>query len=129
MNERYLFDTNAVVALLALTPSLVSKIQYASVTHIPSVALGELYFGALNSAQVARKLARSEVIASNFPVPDCDTETARVYGALKARLRVRGRPIPDNDLWIAALTVQHDLILLTRNAHFEAIETARIEQW
>jgi predicted nucleic acid-binding protein len=47
-----------------------------------------------------------------------DEETTVIYGALDAELRRRGLPIPTNDIWIAALTLQHGLTLYTRDPHF-----------
>ena len=52
----------------------------------------------------------------------CDTETARQYGRIKVELRRKGRPIPENDMWIAAVALQHGLTLATRDAHFDAID-------
>lgn len=52
----------------------------------------------------------------------CDAETARQYGEVKNRLRLKGRPLPENDIWIAALALQYDLILVTRDGHFQEVE-------
>jgi predicted nucleic acid-binding protein len=48
-------------------------------------------------------------------------ETAEHYARLFVQLRRAGTPVPDKDLWIAALVLEHDLILLTRDRHFERI--------
>jgi tRNA(fMet)-specific endonuclease VapC len=55
----------------------------------------------------------------------CDTETARQHGAVKNKLRLKGRPLPENDVWIAALALQHDLILVTCDAHFQEVESLK----
>ena len=47
-----------------------------------------------------------------------DRTTAQHYGQLKADLRTLGRPLPENDIWIAALALQHNLVVVTRDAHF-----------
>jgi tRNA(fMet)-specific endonuclease VapC len=52
-----------------------------------------------------------------------------MYGELKAVLRDRGTPIPENDLWIAAIARQHDTPLVTRDVHFDAIPGLRVERW
>jgi tRNA(fMet)-specific endonuclease VapC len=59
----------------------------------------------------------------------CDTATARQYGRIKNALRARGRPIPDNDIWIAAIALQHDLTLLSRDRHFGAVAGLVVETW
>jgi tRNA(fMet)-specific endonuclease VapC len=56
-------------------------------------------------------------------------ETARQYGEVKNRLRLKGRPLPENDVWIAALALQHDLILVTRDAHFQEVENLQPVAW
>lgn len=59
----------------------------------------------------------------------CDTGTAREYGLIKDQLRKKGRPIPENDIWIAAVARQKDFVLATRDAHFFEIENLEVENW
>lgn len=91
--------------------------------------LGELYFGAAKSARSQDNRERVDLFASNNPVLDCNTETARLYGIIKHQLRLQGRPIPDNDVWIAAIAIQHDLILATRDGHFSEVADLHVEKW
>ena len=74
-------------------------------------------------------LARVDDFAINNVVLACDTETARRYGKIKELLRAGGRPIPENDIWMAAIALQHNLILVTRDAHFEAVDGLRLAAW
>ena len=60
---------------------------------------------------------------------DCDTEIAREYGLIKSQLRQEGKPIPDNDIWIAAIARPHNLVLVSRDDHFREIEGFNLEQW
>ena len=48
---------------------------------------------------------------------------------IKDRLRRNGRPIPNNDIWIAAIAMQNDLILVTRDSHFDEVESLQTERW
>jgi tRNA(fMet)-specific endonuclease VapC len=59
----------------------------------------------------------------------CDEAAAEVYARVKQDLRAKGRPIPDNDLWIAAAAIQHGLVLVNRDAHFAQIEELEQETW
>ena len=59
----------------------------------------------------------------------CNTDTARRYGEIKNALRMRGRPLPENDIWIAAIVLQHDLTLVTRDEHFNEIESLQVVAW
>jgi predicted nucleic acid-binding protein len=58
-----------------------------------------------------------------------EAETARHYAALRHELKRRGRPIPSNDAWIAALAVEHGLPVVSRDGHFDAIEGVRRIHW
>jgi tRNA(fMet)-specific endonuclease VapC len=59
----------------------------------------------------------------------CDAITATYYGNVKDQLRLKGKPIPENDIWIAALALQHDLVLISRDEHFKVIEQLKVETW
>jgi tRNA(fMet)-specific endonuclease VapC len=95
----------------------------------PSIVLGELYYGARKSTRVPENLARIEEFAARSTVLVCDTETARRYGEIKDRLRQKGRPIPENDIWIAAIALQYELTLVARDAHFENVDDLKVETW
>ena len=55
--------------------------------------------------------------------------TARRYGTIKNELRRKGRPIPENDIWIAATAIEHALVLVTRDDHFRETDGLEIEAW
>jgi tRNA(fMet)-specific endonuclease VapC len=86
------------------------------------VSLGELIYGARKSTHVERNLDRLNALRSVCPIVCGGETTASHYGSLKERLRAKGRPIPENDLWIAALALEHGLTLLTQDRHFEALK-------
>jgi len=66
-------------------------------------------------------LAQLTSFAATVQILPCDAETARLYGDVKHRLMAKGRPIPENDIWIAAIARQHGLAVATRDAHFQQI--------
>lgn len=129
MSGRYLLDTNIIIALFASDAAVKTHLAETDEVFISSIAIGELCFGARKSTRIQDNLARIDDFASNNVVLACDTETARRYGEMKERLRARGRPIPENDIWIAAIALQHELTLATRDAHFEAVEGLRLAAW
>ncbi len=96
---------------------------------LSTVVLGELFFGAEKSQRVQENVARIEKLASVCPVLPCDEETARCYGAMKTLLRRKGRPIPENDLWIAASARRHGVTLVSRDSHFKYVEGLGLEVW
>ncbi len=67
--------------------------------------------------------------AANWVVLMVDTDTADVFGQVKQQLRAKGRPIPENDLWIAALAIQYDLALITDDEHFSAVDNLSWRWW
>jgi len=129
MSGRYLLDTNIIIALFASEREVQEKLAQADEVFVASVVLGELYFGAHKSARVTKNLARIDELASNAVVISCDTETARCYGEVKNALRLKGHPVPENDIWIAAVALQHELALVTRDTHFDEIENLKIVVW
>ena len=118
---RVLLDTNILIALLAEEAVVVRHVQDAEAVYVPAIALGELYYGARKSARAAQNVERVATLAGASAVLACDSATAAVYGELKAALRAKGTPIPENDLWIAALANQHRLTLASRDEHFDVV--------
>ncbi len=100
-----------------------------SEVFVSSTALGELYYGARKSAHATANLARIEQFAAAVEVLSIDALTAQLYGQIRDRLRLKGRPIPENDIWIAATAIQHSLPLATRDDHFKEVDALAIENW
>ena len=126
---RYLLDTNLLIDLLVGDQSVVSNVEVAAEIFIPVIALGELMFGAAKSGRPAENAAKVERFAAGRSILPCDLNVARVYGRLKQRLREKGRPIPENDLWIASTAACHELILVTRDQHFSDVESLTTTVW
>ena len=129
MNGSYLLDTNIVIAMLAEERAVIQGLEMAEEVFLSSIVLGELYFGARKSSRSEANVARLDRLASNSTVLSCDIETARYYGEVKDGLRRKGRPIPENDVWIAAVALQHGLTLVTRDGHMDEVEGLRTESW
>lgn len=129
MPGRYLLDTNIVIALFNGDPGVKAQLQASPEIFLSSVVLGELYFGAVKSGRPEANKARAEEFATSCPLVVTDRVTAFEYGIVKTELMRKGKPIPENDVWIAACALQHDLILVTRDGHFEYVEGLRFEAW
>ncbi len=129
MSGKYLLDTNIVIALFANEMAIKENLANVEEVFIPSVVIGELFYGAHKSARTKDNLARIDDFASSTIVLGCDTETARIYGEVKNALRIKGHPVPENDIWIAAVAIQHDLILISRDSHFSEIENLKVVVW
>ncbi len=121
MAVRVALDINRYVDLARGEEAVVELLEYAEQIFLPVVVLAELRAGfavgtrgARNEGGLRRFLLRSGV-SLLFP----DEQTTYHYAALFRQLRQQGTPIPTNDVWIAALVIQHGLVLCSRDAHFD----------
>ena len=129
MNGRYVLDTNIVVALFDEEQVVLERIAAADETIVPIPVIGELFHGALNSRRTRANVQRIEALAQAHTIVAQDMETAKHYGAIKTALRRKGTPIPDNDIWIAALARQHGATVASRDQHFNAVDGLLVERW
>jgi tRNA(fMet)-specific endonuclease VapC len=129
MSGRVLLDTNIVIALFAKEAVVQQRLAATDETFVSSIVLGELYYGAQKSSRVEENIARVNTFAAANAILVCDTATAQHYGAIKNHLRAKGYLIPENDIWIAATAKQHQLTLVTRDGHFQAVEGLLVEEW
>ena len=127
--EIYLLDTNAAIPLLNGDPTIDKIVNAAAEIFIPVTVIGELYFGAENSGRVTLNIKRVEEFANQYAILLCDVLTAREYGRIERLLKVKGRRVPENDMWIAAIALQHGLTLLTRDAHFKEVDGLTVQGW
>jgi len=104
-----LLDTNALVALLKSDASIHSLVSATGTRRVSLFTVGEMHYGAEKSArpEANRKALATALASFSMLIPD--TATAETFGRVFARLRSKWRPIPTNDIWIAALAIQHDL--------------------
>jgi len=127
--SRIVLDTNAVITLIIGEENLQEIIRRYESLLMPVIVLGELIYGAEKSAKRELNLERIRVFRSACDVLSVNETTAGVFGTLRNELRSKGKPIPDNDLWIAALALEHDAPILTRDRHFEVVDRLRTATW
>ena len=106
-----------------------SHLDESSEVFTSAVTPGELFFGAAKSGRPVENAARLARLAESITVLVCDVDVAREYGRLKQRLRAKGRPIPENDIWIAAIALRHGLALVTRDHHFSEVDGLTTANW
>ena len=124
-----ILDTNALSAWCDDDRTLLEVLPSDRPLYLPVIVLGEYRFGikAARDRKVREEwLERMEVALA---VLDADSGTARVYADVREELRRAKTPVPENDLWIAALARQHDLPVLTRDAHFDEIAGLQRVAW
>lgn len=119
---KLILDTNVVIALIEGDSAVASQVRDCREVFIPSIVLGELYYGAFRSSRVKENIDRIEALMKERVIIGCDHQTAERYGMIKSELRMKGRPLPENDIWIAAIAMQHNVMLASRDQHFREIE-------
>lgn len=119
-------DTNVAIALLNGHPETARWALNFREIFLPSPVIGELCYGALNSGRPSENLRRIEELTSRCLVLGVQLETAQVYARLRMDLKQKGKPIPENDLWIAAVCVEQGLPLATADGHFREVSSLSI---
>ena len=121
-------DTNAYSDYLRGVAPRVAVVRSAELIHLPLIVLGELRAGFAAGSREAENLATlGQFLASpRVTVLRPDEATTEHYARIFLQLRKKGAAIPTNDLWIAALAIQHDLDLCTSDAHFREVNGLRL---
>lgn len=122
-NPRLALDTNAYRALREGNSTLARAFRSSTDLGLPVVTLGELYFGIYNGARTDEELQKlNKFLASpRLTILDMTTETARLFGEISTQLRRAGKPIQQNDVWIAALCKQYGFTLATADQGFDHV--------
>lgn len=120
---RILIDSNRFIDFCAGEQAVVDAFEQAALIVVPFIVLAEIRVGAYS---VKRGDAQVRVLGELLQQPGVrvahsSETTTHHYAALYARLKKAGTPIPTNDLWIAALAIEHSLVLYSRDAHFDRI--------
>lgn len=117
---RLALDTNAYVAFVRGEEWAVEPVRRATVLVLPVVVLGELRAGFLcgNRSRKNEQTLIRFLNGTRVAIGEVNDGTTPHFARLFAFLRQEGKPIPTNDLWIAALTLQAEAILLSNDAHF-----------
>ena len=131
----YLFDTDCLSNILKKAPSplLIKKLETLpkDLQFTSSINVSEIYFGAYRSRNQEKILkAYEDKVFPNVNILPVDTDSGKIYGRLKALLEKRGFSKSEPDLRIAAIAIQHNMILVTGNKkHFMNIPGLNIEDW
>ena len=122
---KLVLDTNIYCDFAEGLPDAVDAMAtYGQSIFIPSVVLGELFFGFMKGSrqQFNEKKLRQVVSRLKIEIIDVNTDVARKYAMIYLSLQERGIKIPINDVWIAACCMEVGGILFTRYKHFELVD-------
>jgi len=118
---RVALDANRYVDLCRGEPGTVTLLEESEVVILPFIVLGELRSGFANGRRQAEneRTLRRFLLKDGVEVLFADDQTTHHYAAVFLQLRKQGTPIPTNDIWVAALVLQHNLVLHARDRHFD----------
>jgi tRNA(fMet)-specific endonuclease VapC len=120
---RVALDTNAYVDLCKGVERTVEIASTSEILFLPFIVIAELRAGFAFGRRAAEneRVLRRFLLKEGVHVLYADDQTTYHYAAIFRQLRLQGTPIPTNDLWVAALVVQHNLVLHARDKHFDHV--------
>jgi tRNA(fMet)-specific endonuclease VapC len=124
-----ILDTNGLSAMAEGDPDIELLLSRAAELALPVIVLGEFRYGIAQSRNRVRYEKWLANLAANCHVLPVDETTAREYAELRGELKRQGRPIPANDLWIAALARQYAMPIISRDQHFDGIAGLERLSW
>ncbi len=118
--KKLMIDTSAYAAFKRGHPNAKSQVRKATAIILPVIVIGELWAGfEIGSRREINRSDLDEFLKSpRVTVAPIVNETAERYARIYTYLRKNGRPIPTNDLWIAASAMEHSAVMLTADTHF-----------
>ena len=124
-----ILDTNAISALAGRDPGILQVMESTSMLALSFVSIAEFRYGLLGSTRPEAGIALLETLATHLPVLFPDAETTGHYVWITDHLKRKGRPVPHNDVWTAALARQHAMPVLSRDRHFDFIDGIQRLEW
>ena len=124
-----ILDTNALSAAADDDPGVVALLARADQMVLPVIVLGEYRHGIAQSRNRASYESWLAELLPDCVMLDIQEPTTHYYAEISLELKRKGKPIPTNDLWIAALCRQHSLPLLSRDRHFDLVAGTKRIDW
>lgn len=126
MNGRFSLDTNIVIRLFKNDPIITKTLITLSIFCLPIPVIAEILFTARNSSRQKENLKVYNEFIDVCDVLNITRKTADRYSSIRLELKQKGRPIPENDLWIASICIEQNLPLITGDAHFDNINDLKV---
>ena len=122
--KRLLIDTNIYSHALRGNQTVIKTLQKAEVIGISSISIGELFSGFKGGNREQKNREELDIFldSSRVQLFYIDEITANYYADILNNLKASGKPIPTNDIWIAASAFQHGLKLYSMDAHFKSVK-------
>jgi predicted nucleic acid-binding protein len=124
-----ILDTNALSAFFDGDRQLLRVIADTQGLFLPVIVLGEYRFGLMHSRERKKIEPVLAALAEASQILVVDADTVQPYAEICSELKRAGKPLPSNDIWIAALARQHSLTVVSRDAHFDHIHKIQRLTW
>ncbi len=121
-----MLDTSIIIHAFKNNTSIAERLDSIREIYVPTFVEGELCYGTYKSSNPEKHIAQIRFFLLNCKILSPDSTTANIYGEIKAALVKKGKPIPENDIWIAAIALQFNLALFTTDNHFSEIENIEL---
>jgi tRNA(fMet)-specific endonuclease VapC len=126
IGNKCVLDTSVIINAFKNNNLVVDVLDTMQEVYVPVTVIGELKYGAYKAADTPKHLTQVNAFLNNCKVLCTDATTADLYGSIKATLSKKGKPIPENDIWIAAIAIQYNLPLFANDIHFNEIENLHL---
>lgn len=117
-----LLDTSVVIEMFRGNRDVRAELDKVVVLYLPSIVVGELHRGLYKARKPEEGRAKIARLQSTSVAVNVDARTGERFAAIDSALAAKGKPIPDNDVWIAALALQHGLRLFAKDKHFDEVD-------
>jgi tRNA(fMet)-specific endonuclease VapC len=124
-----ILDTNALSATAEGVPAILRALSRADELLLPAIVLGEYRYGIAQSRHRVRYTRWLDSLIGDCTVLEVSEGTTHHYADINTELRHLGKPIPTNDVWIAALCRQHAVPLVSRDRHFDVVRAIQRIDW
>jgi tRNA(fMet)-specific endonuclease VapC len=124
-----IYDTNAVSDFLDGIPAAIEKVQAATFHRLPVIVIGKYLYGLKSSREQTVREPRFLDFTRTCRMLSVTPTTAMHYANICHRLRLAGTPIPENDIWIAALALEHQQQVLSNDRHFDLVPGIERISW
>ena len=128
-SQGILLDSSVIIAHFRGKVDLFQLVMPEEPLFMPLIVLGEMLKGALKSAAPPKHQAQIGAMLKVVAVINPDAATAASYAQTAVALEAKGQAIPENDIWIAAVALELDMPLATRDAHFERVNGLTVLKW
>lgn len=129
MSGEIALDTSVAIRFLNGEVAITERVLALPEIILPTIVAGELLFGAENSTRPLQNLPHYLEFISACIVAPLGRETAATYAQTRLSLKRKGRPIPMNDVWIAAQCLERGWVLVTDDTDFNYVDGLTLERW